>query len=111
VLTRPAGNVSPPVPLEERSHEAHRWLDRKGLPHTERLRTVERFTRADRDTMRYEITVDDPGAYTMPWTTSVIFRWEPNTELFEYVCQQANYAIGLMVGDQEFVDRSSLIVP
>ena len=87
------------------------WLDRKGLPHTELLRTVEKFTRVDRETMRYEITVDDRGAYTEPWTTSVIFRWEANTELFEYVCQQANYAIGLMVGGYEYVDRSSPIVP
>ena len=87
------------------------WLDRKGLPHTDQLHTVERFTRADRETMRYEITVDDAGAYTMPWTTSVIFRWEPNTELFEYICQQANYAIGLMVGGYQYVDRASPIVP
>ena len=87
------------------------WLDRKGLPHTDQLHTIEEFTRTDRETMRYEITVDDPGAYTKPWTTSVIFRWEPNTELFEYVCQQANYAIGLMVGEYQYVDRSSPIVP
>jgi len=87
------------------------WLDRKGLPHTEQLRTLERFTRIDFNTMRYEVTVDDPGAYTETWTTSVMLRWEPGTELFEYVCQQSNYAPNLMVGDYREVDRSSLIVP
>ena len=61
--------------------------------------------------MRYEVTVDDPGAYTAPWTAQFNLRWENGTELFEYVCQQANYAGTLMVGDQTSVDRSSEIVP
>jgi len=87
------------------------WLDRKGLPHTEKLRTIERFTRTDFNTIRYEVTVDDPGAYTSTWTTSVILRWEPDTELFEYVCQQANYAHELMVGGFNSIDRTTPTVP
>ena len=42
--------------------------------------------------LRYELTVDDPGAYTEPWTGGTNLRWEDGTELFEYVCQQSNYA-------------------
>ena len=61
--------------------------------------------------MRYEVTVEDLGAYTAKWTTSVILRWEQGTELFEYVCQQANYATELMVGDYGKVDRTSDIIP
>ena len=87
------------------------WLDRRGLPHTDALRTVERFTRVDSNAIRYEVTVDDSGAYTGPWTARFNLRWENGTELFEYVCQQANYAITLMVGDQESVDRTSPIIP
>ena len=87
------------------------WLERKGLPHTDRLHTVERFTRVNHNEMRYEITIDDPGAYTETWTTSVVLTWEPDTELFEYVCQQANYATSLMVGSYETIDRTSPIVP
>ena len=87
------------------------WLDRRGLPHTEALHTVERFTRVDANAIRYELTVDDPGAYTGPWKAGFNLRWENGTELFEYVCQQANYAGTLMVGDQESVDRTSLIIP
>jgi hypothetical protein len=87
------------------------WLDRKGLPHTDTLHTVERWTRTDSDTMEYSLTVDDPGAYTERWTASVILRWEPNTELFEYICQQQNYAHELMVGGMKSVDRTTVVVP
>jgi hypothetical protein len=87
------------------------WLDRGALPHTEKLRTVERFTRVDMETLRYELTIDDPGAYTKPFTGRMNLVWEGGTELFEYVCQEANYAHELMVGQAESVDRTSPIVP
>lgn len=88
------------------------WLDRRGLPHTEQMQTVERFTRLDSETIEYEITVHDPGAYTAPWTGGFQLQWDSGQELFEYVCQQANYAHELMVGgERSSVDRSSPIVP
>jgi hypothetical protein len=87
------------------------WLDRKGLPHTEKLHVVERWTRTSYDNIDYEVTVDDPGAYTAPWSTKLALRWEAGTELFEYVCQQANYAHELMVGGFETVDRTTIVVP
>ena len=87
------------------------WLDRRGLPHTDKMHTIERFTRVDSATIRYEVTVDDPGAYTAPWDARFNLRWENGTELFEYVCQQANYASDLMVGDKNAVDRTSTIIP
>ncbi len=87
------------------------WMDRRGLPTTEKLRTLERLTRTDSATMKYEVTVDDPGAYTAPFKSGMNLRWEAGTELFEYVCQQANYAPELMVGEQKKVDRTSVIVP
>ena len=77
------------------------WMDRRGLPTTEKLRTLERLTRTDSATMKYEVTVDDPGAYTAPFKSGMNLRWEAGTELFEYVCQQANYAHTLMVGAGE----------
>jgi hypothetical protein len=46
------------------------WWDRRGLPTTEQLHFVERFTRIDARNMRYEFTVDDPGAYTKPFSGS-----------------------------------------
>ena len=87
------------------------WIDRRGMPHTEKLRMLERFTRVDTVTIKYEVTIDDPGAYTAPWKTGFNLRWEDGTELFEYVCQQSNYAPTLMVGGETSIDRSSAIVP
>jgi hypothetical protein len=87
------------------------WLDRRGFPHTDKLRTTERLTRTDANTIRYEATIDDPGAYSKPWTGGFNLRWNGGQELFEYVCQQANYAGELMVGDASSVDRRTSHVP
>jgi hypothetical protein len=87
------------------------WWDRRGLPHTEKLHFVERFTRLDAQNMRYEFTVDDPGAYTKPYSGTLNIRASTGTELFEYICQQANYAHELMVGGFEAVDRTTMVVP
>jgi hypothetical protein len=87
------------------------WIDRWGLPHTQRLHVVERFTRVDATTLKYEVTVDDLGAYTAPWTSGLLLRWDSTQELFEYVCQDNNLAPEMMVGTSEKVDRTSVIVP
>jgi len=87
------------------------WLDRRGMPTTDQLHTIERFTRGSTQQIKYEITVDDPGAYTAPWTSGLNLAWNDGQELFEYVCQQSNYAGELMVGEMNSVDRSSPIVP
>jgi len=41
----------------------------------------------------------------------VVLSWEPDTELFEYVCQQQNYAHELMVGEMKTVNRTTVTVP
>ena len=87
------------------------WMDRGQSPHTEMLRTTERFTRTDAVSMRYDLTVDDPGAYVKPWTATMNLRWSAGVELFEYICQQQNYAHELMVGQHERVDRTTLTIP
>jgi len=87
------------------------WMDRRGSPTTEKLHTLEKFTRTNDRTIHYETLVDDPGAYTKQWSNQFDLRWEAGTELFEYVCQQMNYAPNLMVGAAKSVDRTSAIVP
>jgi len=88
------------------------WFERRGLPHTEQLHTIERITRLHEGVIQYRITVDDPGAYTAQWEGGINLQYNPDQVLFEYVCQQANYAHELMVGQESTeVDRSSSIVP
>jgi hypothetical protein len=66
------------------------WMDRPGTPHTEQLHLIERFTRTDYLTMKYEFTVDDPGAYTKPWSGGFMLAMNPGQESFEFVCQDNN---------------------
>jgi len=87
------------------------WMDRRGSPTTEKLHTLEKFTRTNSLAIHYETMVDDPGAYTKSWTNAFDLRWENGTELFEYVCQQMNYAPTLMVGAGKSVDRTTPIIP
>jgi hypothetical protein len=56
-------------------------------------------------------TGHDPDVYTRPWTGWFYMRFNPDLEPWEYVCQQANYAHELMVGQFDKVDRTTTIVP
>lgn len=87
------------------------WMDRWGLPHTSQLHTLERFTRVDFHTLKYAITIDDPGAYTAPWSSGYTKRWHADNDLFEYVCQANNYGLQLMVGVEGGDVRHSDIAP
>ena len=69
------------------------------------------LTRLDFNTLNYEVTIDDPGAYTAPWTSGYTKRWEPGTELFEYMCQGNNYAPQLMIGASGEQRGTSIVVP
>jgi hypothetical protein len=74
------------------------WLDQDGHPHSESLHVIERYTRTDEMTLRYEATIDDPKAYTKPWTTSYTIPWSPTAELYEYICQENNQDLSHLVG-------------
>ena len=75
------------------------WIDAMGLVHTDQYHQLERFTRLDSNTLKYEVTVDDPGAYTTKWTAGFHLRWNEGAELFEYVCQQNNLNPEMVIGD------------
>ena len=51
------------------------WLDMRGLPGTEALRVIERFTRPTIGHIDIDVTIDDPKAYTKPW--NVKLAWTP----------------------------------
>jgi hypothetical protein len=87
------------------------WIDREGMPHTEELHFLERFTRTSDRMLTYEVTIDDPGAYTDTWSGGFYMRWSPDEELFEYICQDNNNAADLMTGLESAVGRNSAITP
>jgi hypothetical protein len=64
------------------------WLDVNGSPFTDQLKLTERFTRVNYGTLRIDITVDDPKAYTKPWTVRITQRLTPEDELIEFVCNE-----------------------
>ncbi|HUI76849.1 MAG TPA: hypothetical protein VLY24_03010 [Bryobacteraceae bacterium] len=76
------------------------WVSREGIPHTTALHTTERFTRVDYDDLRYEITIDDPGAYSKPWSGGFMIRWSADEELYEYMCQENNRDVRHMYGGE-----------
>ena len=87
------------------------WIEAEGMPHTDRLHLIERFSRTDFNTLKYEVTVDDPGAYTKTWTGGFLLRWNLGAELFEYVCQENNQVEDTTAGADGAARRTSLIVP
>jgi hypothetical protein len=68
----------------------HFWFTNGGLPHTEGLHLTERFSRPDLNTLKYEVTVDDPRTYTRPWTGGWTVQWVPDKDIQEYFCEE-NY--------------------
>ena len=64
------------------------WLDVEGSPLTDAAHVIERFRRPDFGHLEIEVTIDDPKAYTKPWTVTVHQRIMVDTELIEFVCQE-----------------------
>jgi hypothetical protein len=62
------------------------WLDTGGSPLTDAARVTERFRRVNYGTLEIELTIDDPKAYTKPWTIRVTQIIAPDTELLDYIC-------------------------
>src|SRR6185436_19235861 len=63
------------------------WLERGNFVHTEKLHTIEKFTRTSQGSMTYFLTVDDPGAYTATWTADTYaITLQASEQLFEYIC-------------------------
>ena len=62
-------------------------------PHTDKLRLTERFTRVAADELSYEVTLDDPGTWTQPWTLHIPYKMDPTYTIYEYACHEANYGL------------------
>ena len=74
------------------------WLDLKGNPITEEARTTERIRRVDYGTLEVTITIDDPKAYTKPFTVKRYLKLKLDTELIDYICNENEKSLQHMVG-------------
>ena len=66
----------------------------KGIPQSQSLHLVERFTRVDPNTINYELTVDDPEEYTRPWKVAMPLTRDDSYKIYEYACHEGNEAVG-----------------
>src|SRR5215468_11020890 len=78
----------------------------KGIPQSEALHVVERFTRVDRNTINYEVTIDDPNMYTKPWKVEVPLTRDPDYHIYEYACQEGNHAVENVLSGGRATDRA-----
>jgi hypothetical protein len=74
------------------------WFDFAGHPHTGKLHVTERYTRPDADHLDYETIVDDPGAYTRPFTMYGHSTLQAGTDLMEYICNENNKDVKHILG-------------
>ena len=56
-------------------------------------RLIEHVTRTAADTIKYELTVNDPKTWERPLTVSFTITAEPGYQNFEYACHEGNYAM------------------
>jgi hypothetical protein len=79
----------------------------KGIPQSEALHVVERFTRSNRDTINYEVTVTDPNAFTQPWKAAVPLSRDSEYKIFEYACQEGNHAVENVLNGGRVADKAA----
>jgi hypothetical protein len=72
--------------VDTRGFNDKSWLDDSGRPHSEALRTLEKFRRRDFGHIDMEITIDDPETYTKPWSFPMELELLADTEMIEDVC-------------------------
>jgi hypothetical protein len=74
------------------------WFDFAGHPHTEKLHITERYRRPDYSHLEFEVVIDDPGAYTKPFTMYGHSPLVEDSEIMEYICNENNQDVSHIVG-------------
>jgi hypothetical protein len=85
--------------VENKGFNENSWLDYFGHPHTDMMEVTERWTRPSKQTLHYEATVNDPGAYARPFTIAWDIPFDVNGELPEYICQENNRYLNRLTDD------------
>ena len=79
----------------------------KGIPVSESLHVVERFTRVAEDELMWEVTVEDPEVYDGPWTVSMPLTRDPDYVMFEYACHEGNRDVPLLLRGARLEESAS----
>ncbi len=82
----------------------------RGVPPSEALKVIERFTRVDDETMLYEFTIDDPTTYTSAWGGEVPFK-RLNDQVYEYACHEGNYSLSGILSGARYQEREQAQEP
>jgi hypothetical protein len=85
--------------VESHGFRDDQWLDFNGSPLSDAARVTERFRRVDYGTLEIDVTVDDPKAYTEPWTVTLEQRIVLDTELIEEICLENEQDTRLFEGN------------
>ena len=78
----------------------------KGIPQSEKLKVVERFTRVSEDTIQYEVTIEDPEIYTASWKIAMPLTLDPEYVMYEYACHEGNMAVELVLGGARAMEKA-----
>ena len=84
----------------------HSMQDFRGVPPTDDLKVIERFTRVDQETILYEFTIDDPTTYAEPWGGEIPMKALHN-QLYEYACHEGNYALSNVLSGARYQERQA----
>ena len=84
--------------VETSGFRDEQWLDMGGSPMTDAAKLTERFRRIDYGRLEIEITLDDPKAYTRPWSTKLNQLIVLGTELLDYICAENEKDLAHLVG-------------
>ena len=79
----------------------------RGVPHSDALKLVERFTRIAAGTIAYEVTVEDPNVYTRPWTVSIPLNRDDAYQMYEYACHEGNRAVANVLSAARAEERAA----
>jgi hypothetical protein len=82
-----------------------------GALQSAQAKLVERLTRVDAHTIRYELTVNDPVIYTKPWTVRLNLDTKPGYEIYEYACHEGNYGLANMLSAARATERAEAAQP
>ena len=76
----------------------------RGVPPSEDLKVIERFSRVDEETILYEFTIDDPMTYTSVWGGEIPFK-RLNGQVYEYACHEGNYSLSNILSGARYQER------